>query len=111
MKEKIIKIIQESVGGCARHWAELIAENLIDKGIITYDWISVKEKLPDPKEHGWVLGAVKTTELSKGKNWYLPPHIVEYKNGEWWASGCEFSVKDLFAEVTHWMPLPKDPTE
>ena len=33
MKDKIIELIQESVGGCARHWAEIIANHLIDKGV------------------------------------------------------------------------------
>ena len=28
-KERLVKMIQDSVGGCARHWAEIIADNLI----------------------------------------------------------------------------------
>ena len=26
VKEKLVEIIQNSVGGCARHWAEVIAD-------------------------------------------------------------------------------------
>ena len=33
MREKIIDLIQNSVGGCARHWAEIIADNLIANGV------------------------------------------------------------------------------
>lgn len=33
MREKLIELIQSSVGGCARHWAEIIANNLIKNGV------------------------------------------------------------------------------
>lgn len=33
-KERFIEIIQNSVGGCARHWAEIIADGLIEQGAI-----------------------------------------------------------------------------
>ncbi len=33
-REKIIGIIQDSVGGCARHWAEIIANGLLANGVI-----------------------------------------------------------------------------
>lgn len=33
-REKLIEIIQSSVGGCARHWAEVIADGLLDNGVI-----------------------------------------------------------------------------
>ena len=32
-RERLIQIIQEAVGGCARHWAALIADNLIAHGV------------------------------------------------------------------------------
>ena len=32
MKEKMIALIQDAVGGCSRYWAELIADNLIANG-------------------------------------------------------------------------------
>ena len=34
MREKLIQTIQNSVGGCTRHWAEVIADGLIDSGVI-----------------------------------------------------------------------------
>ena len=34
MRERLVETIQNSVGGCARHWAEVIADGLIDSGVI-----------------------------------------------------------------------------
>jgi len=47
VKEKLVEIIQNSVGGCARHWAEVIADGLIAHGITVPEWISVKDRLPE----------------------------------------------------------------
>lgn len=33
-KERLINLIIESVNGCARYWAEVIADHLIENGII-----------------------------------------------------------------------------
>lgn len=33
MRDKLIELIQNSVGGCARHWAEIIADSLIANGV------------------------------------------------------------------------------
>lgn len=32
-RERLIRIIQEAVDGCTRHWAALIADNLIKHGV------------------------------------------------------------------------------
>lgn len=33
-REKLIELIIESVQGCARYWAEIIADHLIENGVI-----------------------------------------------------------------------------
>ena len=33
VREKLVEIIQNSVGGCTRHWAEVIADGLIAHGV------------------------------------------------------------------------------
>lgn len=33
-REKLIELIQNAVGGCARHWAEIIADYLIANGVV-----------------------------------------------------------------------------
>ena len=34
MRDRLIELIQTSVGGCARHWAEVIADHLFAEGVI-----------------------------------------------------------------------------
>lgn len=34
MREKLIELIQSAVSGCARYWAELIADRLIAAGVV-----------------------------------------------------------------------------
>lgn len=106
MKEKLITLIQDSVGGCARHWAELIAEHLIANGIAVNKWIPVEERLPDPKEYDWVLVNVLLTP----EDYYGVPHIAEFRNGKWW-SDDDFPLSEVGCKVTHWMPLPELPKE
>lgn len=33
-RDRLIEIIQKSVGGCARNWAEIIADGLIANGVV-----------------------------------------------------------------------------
>ena len=33
VREKLVEIIQNSVGGCARHWAEVIVDALVKHGV------------------------------------------------------------------------------
>ena len=47
VREKLMEIIQNSVGGCARHWAEVIADGLLAHGVTVQEWISVKDRLPN----------------------------------------------------------------
>ena len=43
VREKLVEIIQNSVGGCARHWADVIADGLIAHGVTVQEWISVED--------------------------------------------------------------------
>ena len=33
MKEKFIELVQDAVGGCAKHWAELVVNHLLANGV------------------------------------------------------------------------------
>ena len=97
VREKLVEIIQNSVGGCARNWAEVIADGLIIHGVTVQEWISVDERLPEEKVNC----------------------IVYYKhaycdNDDYWAIGICFYDGEKFQinpayKVTHWMPLPQLP--
>ena len=105
VREKLVDIIQNSVGGCARHWAEIIADGLIAHGVTFKDvpdtnvgeWISVKDRLP----------AEKVNCIVHYKHTYC-------ENDDYWAIGiCFYDGKkfqiDWAYKVTHWMPLPQPP--
>lgn len=40
-RKRLIKLIQSAVDGCARHWAEVIADYLLANGVIVLDTSSV----------------------------------------------------------------------
>lgn len=95
LKEKLISMIQEAVGGCARHWASLIADHLIANGVTVQEWIPASEP---PKEPGEYIVAQK--HWSDGH--------LETKKGKW--NGVEWLVDGRESiRVAYWMPLPEPP--
>ena len=97
VREKLVKIIQNSVGGCARHWAEVIADGLISNGVTVQEWISVDDRLPEDGVR--VLAAHDDGVVRIGICRGCFPAVMSKKHEK--AFG--------FAEVTHWMPLPQPP--
>lgn len=105
MRERLIKLIQEAVGGCATHWAGLIADHLIENGLIAPQWISVKDRLPGEGED----------VIACGKTWMRDECVreVSYMTIGGMPSFSYDSMdggEDL-EDVTHWMPLPEPPKE
>ena len=71
------------------------------------EWISVKDRLPDNKEHDWVLAQVVED------NGYMHiPKVMEYRQlrNDWFEEtyGWLSEHNGVFT-VTHWMPLPEPP--
>ena len=96
VRGKLVEIIQNSVGGCARHWAEVIADGLIAHGVTVQEWISVKDRLPESGEQALCF-------TKRGKFWVavwddVGDHL--WSDGEIWCSN---------GYVTQWMPLPPAP--
>ena len=60
MRERLIELIQDSVDGCARHWAEIIAE-----GILADGWIRPPCKVGDEV---YFLAKSTHTKLEKVKS-------------------------------------------
>ena len=46
MRDRLIELIQESVGGCARNWAEVIAQHLLENGVILPP-VTLEEKIKE----------------------------------------------------------------
>ena len=76
-------------------------------GVTVQEWISVKDRLPDNKEHDWVLAQVVED------NGYMHiPRVMEYRQAkdDWFEEtyGWLSEHNGVFT-VTHWMPLPEQP--
>lgn len=114
LKEKLISMIQEAVGGCARHWASLIADYLIANGVTVQEgkdndvptkWIPVAERLPETCGYPVLMVAANKygqKKIVKGFTNYECP--VEFCTNE-----KEYDLCWHCWEVTHWMPLPEPP--
>ena len=110
VREKLVEIIQNSVGGCARHWAEVIADGLIANGVTVQEWISVKEQLPQENEPEGALCEDVQVLLNNGKVsvgwcnrrtklWYHMDYGEDY-----------FTSNDYdHTPVVAWMPLSEPP--
>ena len=90
VREKLVEIIQNSVGGCARHWAEVIADGLIAHGVTVQEWISTGKRMPMQED--------ATTE-------YV---FTAYKNKNCY--DVNISLWDIIIAYPdlydYWMPLP-----
>ena len=88
---------------------EKIADHLISNGVTVQEWISVKDRLPDNKEHDWVLAQVVED------NGYMHiPKVMEYRQlrNDWFEETYGWLSEHNGAfTVTHWMPLPERPKE
>ena len=98
-REKMVELLREApynifgnkLGNCYfDSCIELIADHIIAKGVTVQEWISVEDRLPEPKE--------KAICLSRDGEMMIGIYT------EWgWMFPC------YFEEPTHWMPLPHPP--
>lgn len=111
VREKLIEMISDFVIHVPHEegqtWEEACADHLLAHGVTVQEWISVKDRLPDNKEHDWVLAQVVED------NGYMDiPRVMEYRQlkNDWFEDsyGWLSNHNGLFT-VTHWMPLPQPP--
>lgn len=73
--------------------------------IAKYQWISVKDRLPERKSVDYLVATRIKTDGTRGFNiaWINGNDGAWSSNDEWICDGREV--------VTHWMPLPEPPKE
>ena len=89
---------------------ETLAEdiyNWVGKGEPVQEWISVDDRLPDNKEHDWVLA-----QVVEDNGFMHIPKVMEYRQqkNDWFEETYGWLSEHNGAfTVTHWMPLPQPP--
>ena len=100
-REKLVELLAVDLSGSDGYEPELIADYLIAHGVTVQEWVSVNDRLPEPKHE------------FDARNWYL----VALSNGVVKELAYEFHNHSVFGygwretayPVTHWMPLPEPP--
>ena len=109
VREKLVEIIQKSVGGCARHWAEVIADGLIANGVTVQEWVSVEDGFPERPPD-------RVDE--QGRSWFTPNiDCIVYDGKSVFAANYCFQNKCFWyadtlhplKNITHWMEMPQPP--
>lgn len=83
------------------------ADWLIAHGVTVQEWIPVTERLPDNKEHDWVLA-----QVVEDNGFMHIPNVMEYRQqrNDWLDETYGWLSEHNGAfTVTHWMPLPEPP--
>ena len=115
VREKLVELIEQSgacfecfpVGDYEQKQIEKIANHLIAHGVTVQEWISVKDRLPDNKEHDWVLA-----QVVEDNGFMHIPKVMEYRQqrNDWFEETYGWLSEHNGAfTVTHWMPLPPVP--
>ena len=100
VREKLVELLDIIIQPGQKTLGD-IADYLIAHGVTVQEWISVKDRLPEPKHE------------FDARNWYL----VALSNGVVKELAYEFHNHSVFGygwretayPVTHWMPLPEPP--
>ena len=86
---------------------EYMVDHLIANVMTVQRWIPVTERLPENKEHDWVLAQVVED------NGYMHiPKVMEYRQSknDWFEETYGWLSEHNGAfTVTHWMPMPELP--
>jgi hypothetical protein len=99
----------EDRDACIDYLKNSMADHLIANGVTVQEWISVKDRLPDNKENGWVLA-----QVVEDNGFMHIPKVMEYRQqiNDWFEETYGWLSEHNGAfTVTHWMPLPQPPKE
>ena len=121
VREKLVELLEPHMSGLACEYesgsceltscrscnARNIADHLIGNGVTVQEWIPVAERLPDNKEHDWVLA-----QVVEDNGFMHIPKVMEYRQqrNDWFDETYGWLSEHNGAfTVTHWMPLPEPP--
>ena len=103
VREKLIELLKQIKYVSVENAANI----LIDSGVTVQEWISVDDRLPDNKEHDWVLA-----QIVEDNGYMHIPKVMEYgqSKNDWFEETYGWISEHNGAfTVTHWMPLPQPP--
>ena len=101
---------KEDIGICYDSALAKVIEDAymtLKNGVTVQEWISVKDRLPDNKEHDWVLA-----QVVEDNGFMHIPKVMEYRQqrNDWFEETYGWLSEHNGAfTVTHWMPLPQPP--
>ena len=103
VREKLIGLIAKAKYICANDYSdhtedEYIADTLLDNGVTVQEWISAKDRLPEPGTY--VVCIAKRNPFSR----FMPMVAKIERNG--WVNPI---TGQYVSEVSHWMPFPNPP--
>ena len=111
VREKLVELLDNAIIDSDDNYGfpntNQLADHLIANGVTVQEWIPVKDRLPDNKEHDWVLA-----QVVEDNGFMHIPRVMEYRQAknDWFEEtyGWLSEHNGLFS-VTHWMPLPLAP--
>ena len=106
-REKLVELLEVDLSGSDGYEPELIADYLLANGVMVQEWISVDDRLPDNKEHDWVLA-----QVVEDNGFMHIPKVMEYRQSknDWFEETYGWLSEHNGAfTVTHWMPIPPEP--
>ena len=95
-REKLIELIIESVRGCARHWAEVIADHLLANGVIVLLYKPFPLVMSEDENSADVFCPFCDTDLS-GHYYggdYEPPKIIPCFECGTWLDGTKVITRE-----------------
>ena len=101
---------KEDIGICHDSALAKVIEDAymaLKNGVTAQEWISVNDRLPENKEHDWVLA-----QVVEDNGFMHIPKVMEYRQqrNDWFEETYGWLSEHNGAfTVTHWMPLPPVP--
>lgn len=88
VREKLVELLSDA--GMGKTERNFLADKLIANGVTVQEWISVDDRLPEPKENAICINRHGDMMIGTYTEWG-------------WMFPC------YFESPTHWMPLPQPP--